>query len=67
MRQIPTNLWPNNVRGKEYLGDTGVDEKIILKWAFKEFKLRKLTWFMWSIGFSSGQLPAGSMVTNLLF
>jgi hypothetical protein len=31
MRQILTNLWPNNVRGIDYAKDTGVDERIILK------------------------------------
>jgi hypothetical protein len=58
MRQILINLWPNNVRGIDYVRDTGVDERIILKWMFKEFKLRKLTRFMWSIRMFSGQLPA---------
>jgi hypothetical protein len=33
--KIHTTFWLGNLKGKDPFGDTGMDRKIILKWAFK--------------------------------
>jgi hypothetical protein len=36
-REVYTGLWWGNVRDGDHLKDLGLDEKIILKWIFKEW------------------------------
>jgi hypothetical protein len=35
-RMVHTGFWWGNLRGSDHFKDLGIDERIILKWIFKE-------------------------------
>jgi hypothetical protein len=35
-REVHTVFWWGDLRERDYLGHTGIDRKIILKWIFKK-------------------------------
>jgi hypothetical protein len=35
-----TGFWLGNLRERDYLGDQGVDERIILRWNFRKWDVR---------------------------
>jgi len=37
-------FWWGNLRESDYLEDTGVDEKIILRWIFRKWDGRSMDW-----------------------
>jgi hypothetical protein len=42
-----TELQPENVRGKDHLGDLCVDGRIILKWMLKKLDMKASARFSW--------------------
>ena len=36
-RMVHAGFWWGNLRGSDHFRDLGIDERIILKWLFKEF------------------------------
>ena len=41
-----TGFWWGNLRERDYLGDTGVDGRIILRWIFSKWDVEALTGFI---------------------
>jgi hypothetical protein len=38
-QEILTKLWSENLKGREHLGHTGVNGRIILKWISKKYRV----------------------------
>ena len=39
-----TGFWCRNLKGRYHLEDTGVDERIILKWVFRKLDVGVMEW-----------------------
>jgi hypothetical protein len=54
---VLTGFWWGNLRKRDYLGDPGIDGKIILSWIFRTWCLRVWTGLIWlGIGAGGGHL-----------
>ena len=52
-----TGIWWGNLREIDHLGDTGVDERIMLRWIFKKWHVGAWTESSWlRIGIVGGHL-----------
>jgi len=52
-----TGIWWGNLRERDHLGDTGVDERIMLRWIFKKWHVGAWTESSWlRIGIVGGHL-----------
>ena len=39
-----TGFWRGNVRGRDHLGDPGIDGRIIFRWIFRKWNVWGLDW-----------------------
>jgi len=54
---VYSGFWWGSLRERDHLGDPGVDERIILRWAFKKWDLGVWTGSSWlRIGTTGGLL-----------
>jgi len=54
---VYTGFWCGNLRERDYLGDPGVDGRIILNWIFKKWNVTIWTESSWlRIGTGGGHL-----------
>jgi hypothetical protein len=44
---MDTKFKSENLKGRDHLGDLGVDERIILEWVLKNWVMRMWTEFIW--------------------
>jgi hypothetical protein len=52
-----TGFWWVNLKNRDHLGDTGVDERIILRWIFRKWDVGVWTGSSWlRIGTGGGHL-----------
>ena len=42
-----TGFWWGNLRKRDHLGDSGVDERIIIRWIFRKWDVGAWTGSMW--------------------
>jgi hypothetical protein len=55
--EVYIGYWWGNLRGRNHLGDSGVDERIILKWNFRKWDVGARTGSIWlRIGTDGGHL-----------
>jgi len=43
-RKAYTGFWWGNLRGRDHLGDPGVDGRVILRWIFRKWDVRGMDW-----------------------
>jgi len=43
-REVHTGFWWRNLRGKDHLGDRGVDGRIILRWILRKWGVGGMDW-----------------------
>jgi len=52
-----TEFWWGNLRERDYLGDPGLDGRIMLRWIFRKWDVRVWTGLIWlRIGTGGGHL-----------
>jgi len=55
--EVYTGFWWENLRERDYLEDTGVDGRIILRWIFRKWNVGTWTESIWlMIGTGGGHL-----------
>jgi len=55
--EVYTGFWWGNLRERKYLGDPGVDGRIILRWIFRQWDVGVWTGSIWlMIGTGCGHL-----------
>jgi hypothetical protein len=41
--EVYTEFWWGNLRGRDHVEDPGIEERIILRWIFREWNVRSWT------------------------